>query len=254
MLPIVHFDMRSVRKQIEAVGLEDRQRAVSRSTERSSVPVSPFSLRPGMGPQWSPMSIGQDVLHGMRSLRKAPGFSAIAVLVLALGIGINTAIFSIVNAVLFRTLPVESPEELGYVYRTFASSPRPAAAGLTAREMEFLRDGYDGFAGITGHLNPRLRFEADGEANEVSGEAVLANYFDLLGVRAALGRTFRPEEDQAATTDFAIVISHDMWTRRFRADPGVIGKQVRLALRTREATWGLVGIKARASSPVAITF
>lgn len=184
----------------------------------------------------------QDLRYSVRTLRQQPAFTALVVLVLALGIGLNTAIFSIVNALLFKPLPVRAPEELVYLYQLLPSMPhRPH--GVPGRAFQFLREQGHPFSAITLHSSAGLTLTAEGETDRVRGELVLANYFDVLGVTPALGRTFLPIDDDLSNTDLAIVISHDFWTRRFNADPGVVGKPIRLAQwASPERQYTVVGV------------
>jgi putative ABC transport system permease protein len=168
----------------------------------------------------------QDLRSSLRMLRRSPAFSVVAVLVLALGIGVNTALFGIVNAVFFRPLPVHAPEELVYLYQIQANG-RPFVTSF--RDVEFFDGHYEkAFSGVTAHWGGSVIFSADGESDRTWGEFVTASYFDVVGVKPILGRTFRPEEDDVATTGLAVVISHDLWTRRFKNDPAILGKEVRL--------------------------
>ena len=160
----------------------------------------------------------------MRTCARSKGFALAAIVVLALGIGVNTASFSIVNAIFFRPLPAFEPGRLAYLYhvRTGVEST------LESREVEFLRENSDTFSDVTTHWAVQARLAADGEAESIHGEAVTANYFGLLGIKPLLGNVFRSEDDQPATTTLAVVISHGLWTRRFHGDPAIIGKDVRL--------------------------
>jgi putative ABC transport system permease protein len=171
-------------------------------------------------------SVWRDACYATRLLVRSPAFAALGIVVIALGIGLNTAIFSVVNAVLFRPLPVQAPHELVYLYYT---SPRMGLAPFVGyRDCEFFRTNGQAFSGVAAHWGLRMRVAADGEAKSVAGERVSANYFDVLSVKATLGRTFLPQEDEPSTTERAAVISHDLWTRQFERDPAIIGKKVRV--------------------------
>ena len=178
----------------------------------------------------------QDLQYSVRMLRRSPAFSLLAVLVLALGIGVNTAVFSIVNAVFFRPLPVHAPDELVYLYQ-MPRSGKPSI--FPFRDINSFRDFYgDAFSGFTAHWSAPVVIGADGESDRARGEFVTASYFDVVGVKPIMGRTFRPEEDDTATTERALVISHDMWTRRFKSDPAIVGRVVRV----NEKTFTVVGV------------
>jgi len=167
-----------------------------------------------------------DVRYSLRMLRRSPAFASVAILVLALGVGVNTAVFSIVNAVFFRPLPLPAPQELVYLYQV---NQYNEVLPTHVADVDFFETHRDAFVGVTGHANiARARFTADGETDLISGEAVESNYFDVLGVRAIQGRTFGPDDGLLKTSEWAVVISYDWWTRRFRQDPAIVGRQVQL--------------------------
>ena len=175
----------------------------------------------------------QDLRFGVRVLLKTPGFTAVAVLTLALGIGANTAIFSVVNAVLLRPLPYRNPDRLAMVGRVRFSRPvhsptRPAIfLDWRARQNVF----EDLAAYQDGDTDQDARFFlSGGEGGQAAperiwGARITANLCPLLGVKAALGRTFSPEEEQPGQDQVALV-SDGLWRRRFGADPNVLGKTV----------------------------
>lgn len=168
-----------------------------------------------------------DLRSGVRSLTKARGFTAVAVLVFALGIGINTALFSIVGAVFYRPLPVEAPEQLVYIYQ-FVRNSLPF---LDHRAVNAFTDRTDTFAGVTAHSPGQMRLTINGETVRLNGEGVLANYFDVLGAKPARGRTFVASEGDGSNTQPAMVISDRLWARRFDRDPGILGRTVRMCCR-----------------------
>src|SRR5262249_16986054 len=166
----------------------------------------------------------QDLRYGLRMLLKNPGFTTIAVLTLALGIGANTAIFTLLDKGLIRTLPVERPGPLV----TFGQDARGAPPIFSSPLYAELRDRNDVLSGVVA-FEQRPFSMSDGNATErVIGQIVTGNYFAVLGVRPALGRFFLPEEDRTPNTHPVIVISHGLWRRRFGADPAVIGKTLSL--------------------------
>lgn len=197
-------------------------------------------------------AFAHDVRTALRSLKKARGFTAVAVLVFTLGIGINTALFSIVNALFFRPLPVERPEDLVYLYE-YSGDGRPMSALLETKDrvLDTLGGRADIFASMTGHTAFSTQISVSGAAERVAGELVLANYFEVLGVRPGLGRSFLPSDDAPADTR-VLVISHRYWTTRFDADPEVIGRTVRVCCRRvlpsgieLEDTFTIVGVAPR---------
>src|SRR5262245_19347648 len=161
-----------------------------------------------------------DLRYSIRTLAKHPAFVVVAVVVLALGIGLNVALFSLVNAVLWKSPPVLEPHRLAYVYTLLKRQPdRPFVTD--GRFLEVLRDHNEAFDAMTGHWGISMVLTADDETEMVQGEWVLANYFDVLGVRPALGRALRPDDDALAVTEPSLVISHRLWVRRFNARPDI---------------------------------
>ncbi len=180
----------------------------------------------------------QDLRYGFRMLVKSPAFTTVAVLTLALGIGANTAIFTLVDALLLRHLPVQRPEELvaiGDPSRVHGSSwGSPQVALLSYPLYRELLGGNEAFTDMlaTGQV-PRtmVATEAAGKIQPpepAQARIVTENYFSILGVKALLGRTFNPQDGTAPGSDPFTVISYSYWTRRFNADPGIIGKTVRV--------------------------
>jgi putative ABC transport system permease protein len=173
----------------------------------------------------------QDLRYALRMLRRTPGFTLVAVLTLALGIGLNTAIFSVVNGVLLRPLPFRDPDQL---VRLRHVHPEKAAEGgpFSPQDLEDLRAGANGFHSLAAYLfepgETALNLTGDGgEPAVVQGASVSKEFFPLLGVDAALGRTLRPEENVPGN-DRVAVLSDALWRRRYNADPSIVGKTVTL--------------------------
>ena len=166
----------------------------------------------------------QDLRSAIRTLRSDSSFTFVAVVVLALGIAFSIAIFSVVNAVFFRPRAIASPKQVVHIFQLLKDNPKPFILGVPW--YRYLREHNESFTDLTGHWGTANVLRADGEAASVAGEHVLANYFDVLGVKPLLGRTFMPAEDDPANPALAMVISHDLWTRRFNGDPQVLGKEV----------------------------
>ena len=168
-------------------------------------------------------TLWQDLRYGARMLLKQPGFTLIAVLTLALGIGANTAIFTLINASFLRPFPVVEPERivsLSGTTRDGSLRPFSYPAYRDYRDRNTVLDGL-----IANFYLPRLSLSLQDRNQHVSGYLVTGNYFDVLGVKAALGRTFAPEEDRAQLTHPVVVISHGCWQRQFGGDPNVIGQE-----------------------------
>ncbi len=174
------------------------------------------------------MSIWGDVRYGVKILLKRPGFTVIAILTLALGIGANSAIFSVVNAVLLRPLPYPEPEQL---LRVSLADPQVKEGRGAYGAMDFLaaKERNQSFAALAAFYAPGNGFSLSGREipEQVPGALVTAQFFDVLQVKAAQGRTFAPAEDRPAAAR-AIVVSHTFWQQRLNADANVIGQAVTL--------------------------
>ena len=168
----------------------------------------------------------QDLRFGFRQLLGKPGFAAIATLSLALGIGANTAIFSLVDAVLLRPLPFHDPDRLVVVWEDAAKIgfPRNTPAPANYADWKARNRVFEDMAAITWR---GFNLTDEGEPEKVEAQAVTANFFPLLGVKPDLGRVFNREEDQPGRNNVA-VISYGLWQRRFGGDPALIGKEILL--------------------------
>jgi len=170
-------------------------------------------------------TLWQDIKYGLRVLARAPGLTSIVVLTLALGIGANTAIFTIVEQVLLRTLPVKDPGSLVIV----VTEGKHVGASWGAHMLSYpmfkdLRDKSGIFDGVL-CWRPDVITMNDGRGGErVEVELVSAGYFDVLGVPPALGRTFVSHDETAPGADLVVVLSHDLWRTRFSGDPNVVGR------------------------------
>jgi hypothetical protein len=164
-------------------------------------------------------SFWQDLRFALRTFAKAPGFASVVVLSVALGIGANTAIFSLINAALLKMLPVRDPEQLVQFKSVEYWFPYPAY-------KEF-RDRNRVFSGVLAFQSlHNVDFEVNGRGAIANGQVVSGNYFSVLGVNAILGRTITPQDDRIAGGSRVAVISYGYWQHRFALDPAVIGKQV----------------------------
>jgi putative ABC transport system permease protein len=171
-------------------------------------------------------SLVRDVAYGVRMLRRSPGFSLIAVLTLAIGIGANTAIFSVVNGVLLRPLPYLAPEQLVYIWDRFEWVGIPRGS-VSAPQVDDLRQQATLFEGFAALKKGSVQLTGDGAPEQVRTGTASANFFRLLGVSAALGRTFVVGDDVPGAP-CVVVLSHGFWLRRFGGDPGVIGTTIAL--------------------------
>jgi predicted permease len=177
-------------------------------------------------------SLLRDVNHGMRLLRKSPGFAALAVMTLALGIGATTAVFSLVNAVLLRALPYRNPERLVFLFEPvarYAGVPLEAFGPFNAEFGEWRKQSRS-FANLALFTNDRMNLSVNGTAMRVDASRVTGEFFQTLGVAPELGRAVAPDDDQPGKGQVA-VISHALWQSRFGSDRGVLGKELRLDAR-----------------------
>ncbi|MDQ3252890.1 MAG: ABC transporter permease [Acidobacteriota bacterium] len=174
-------------------------------------------------------ALWQDIRYGIRMLAKKPGFTAIAVLTLALGIGANTAIFSVVNAVLLRPLPFENPERLVLIWMRGVNDPmdRTTASYPDVLDFKNQSQSFSHVAAYTMSGGVALAGEGDRAPELLGGARVTADLFSVLDAKPIIGRSFSPQEDQAGAAP-VIVLSHRLWQRRFAADPNIVGRQVTL--------------------------
>ena len=166
----------------------------------------------------------KDIRHGMRSLLRQPAFTIVAVITLALGIGANTAIFSLVNAVLLRALPFDNPERLVSVAKAAGEGGLPGLAGFQYLAWKEKSTAFDGIAAYTDN---NFNLIGNGEPERISCAQVSASLFPTLGVPPLAGRTFLPEEDRPGQNQVAIV-SEGFWQRRYGRDPSLVGSTIQL--------------------------
>ncbi|HSB12385.1 MAG TPA: ABC transporter permease [Blastocatellia bacterium] len=181
-------------------------------------------------------TLWRDLKYGARMLVKSPGFTAVAAIALALGIGANTAIFSVVNAVLIRSLPFRDPDRLVMVWennrvRGNNRNVISAANYLDWQDQNSVLEQMAAFYDYRGNLTGMA------EPEELPIQNVTANFFDLIGVNSAIGRTFTSEEGQRGR-NHVIILSNGLWKRRFGGDPGLIGKTIRLS----EVDFTVIGV------------
>ncbi|MEK6325691.1 MAG: ABC transporter permease [Acidobacteriota bacterium] len=179
----------------------------------------------------------QDLRFGARMLAKKPGFTLIAVLTLALGIGANTAIFSVVNAVLLKPLPVTKPEELVTLYTSDFSGP--LYGGSSYPDYLDFRERAEVMEGLIAYWGQSVILGTAGQSEEpLKAEIVTGNYFTVLGVKPVSGRAFLPEEDRTPGSHQVVLLSYGCWQRRFGGDPNLIGKPILL----NNLSYAVIGI------------
>jgi len=179
----------------------------------------------------------QDLRVGLRMLRRSPAFAIVAVLTLAVGIGANTAIFSVLRSVLLRPLPYSHPEQLVQIWTDHRALGRAEPEWLTPPDYIDVRDGNHTFSSMAAYYGWGPDITGIGDPESLGGMMVSGNYFSLLGTSPALGRLFSPADDDAAAAP-VVVLSHAFWTRRFGSDRSVIGKVVTLSGNP----WTVVGV------------
>jgi len=187
----------------------------------------------------------QDTRYGLRSLRKNPGFGALVILTLAVGIGASTAIFSVVNAVMLRALPFQNPDRLVRIYE---SNPERGWPIFSASHPNFLdwRSYTQSFESIAASASTSFNYGPAGDVEVIRGSAVTADLLPTLGQKLALGRNFLPEEDRPGGNNRVVIVSYGFWQRHLGADPNVIGQTVNLSdqpftvvgVLTEEFAWG----------------
>jgi putative ABC transport system permease protein len=172
----------------------------------------------------------QDTRYALRTLRSSPGFAATAVLSLALGIGGNTAIFSILNAVMLRSLPVEDPQRLVQLGSPRPDPTRPLRVSFTNPIWEQVRDHQQAFSGTLAYSTDRFDLAAGGESHFAEGLWASGDFFHVLGVPAMRGRVFTPDDDIHGVSHAGpvAVIGYGFWKRHFASDPDIVGKTIRL--------------------------
>jgi predicted permease len=171
----------------------------------------------------------QDMRYGCRQLRRNPGFTAAVVVTLALSIGANTAIFSIVNALMLKSLPYPDPERIGTIFfRVDGAKPFDGLNDIDGEQWELLRDQVPSVLGaVSAEITSGVNLQAGKNVEYVHSGRVSAHYFDVLGVQPALGRGFTENEDRVHGPN-AVILSNGLWRTTFHGDPGLIGRAIQL--------------------------
>ncbi len=216
------------RSELEVLETDDTQR-------RSAYP-GPLRFVMGALPhalwmrkeEWTMDSALQDLRYAARVLRRAPAFTIVATLTLALGIGANATIYTLINGLLVQDPPgVHEPDRLVQLARSYDEAPRWDNWSWPA--MEAIRREAQGLAGVAGYADRSLTLGTGTDAEQVAAQYVTGNYFEVLGVRPALGRLLGPADDVTPGAHPVVVLGFDLWQRRYGGDPEVLGRTVDLA-------------------------
>jgi putative ABC transport system permease protein len=172
-------------------------------------------------------TLWQDLRYGVRVLRKNKGFAAVAAITLALGIGANTAIFSVVNAAILRPLPYPHPQRLAILWGNVKRA-RVERRGASYPDYLDWRDQTQSFETMAAFTDNKFALTGIDTPERISGEYVSQPYFSLLGIHPALGRTFSPAEDRVPQRDAVVVLSDGIWKHRFGGEPAIVGRTIQL--------------------------
>ena len=238
-----YLEMAAEEKMKDGLSRKEALREVR--LERGSLEVSKEIVRSG---GWESFvdTCWSDLRFAARLLRRSPGFTTVAILILALGIGANTSIFSLLNAVMLQSIPVRHPEQLVVLRWSVHELPEESNIGTSSsgdclwvpgvhQSCSFSYPMYEAILARTDVFSSvmamagagQLDLSGNGPASLVGGELVSGNYFDTLGVSSALGRTLAPSDDQPGATP-VIVLSYAYWQRAFGSAPDTVGKTIRL--------------------------
>jgi predicted permease len=168
----------------------------------------------------------RDLRYALRTLARNPGFTLVALLALTLGIGVNTAVFSVVNGVLLRPLPYADPDRLVMIFDSFQQQGMEHGPGGIADFLDWKAQAHS-FQSLDAVANNRFTLTGDGEAEQILGAGATSTFFETLGVRPALGRGFAPGGDQPGRPS-TVVLSDRLWRRRYGANPAILGQQILL--------------------------
>ena len=217
-----HLELETERLKEQGLGQEEARRAARRAFGNVTQAQERF-YESGRWLWWD--HLVQDLRFGLRMLGKNRGFCAVAIITLALGIGANTAIFSLIDAILLKSLPVSHPEQLVLLRW---ESPQAKTDSLPYPTFAQLRDSNHVFSGMFAFYNLGIATAVDGTPGMAAGQLVSGSYFSVLGVQTIAGRTFTSEEDGVPGGDPVAVISYRYWRRQFALNPDAVGKSITL--------------------------
>ena len=217
-----HLDMRTEDNVRAGMSIADARRAAL--MESGGLGLAADACRERRALPWA-SDLAQDVRYAARKLRADSGFAAVAVFTLALGIGANTAIFSVVNAAMLQRLPFQEPDRLAMVWET---SPRTGVQNVV-NPFNFLewKDRNHSFDRISALVGTGASLTGDGEPEQIDRLIVTDGFFEILGVKPLLGRWFTPQEDQPGA-EAVVIMSFELWQRRYGGDPKILGRKIQL--------------------------
>ena len=238
----LHLELRA--KEFEAQGMspgDARRAAIEAFGDRSAIELEVTALRTHTVQEkkrrnWRE-ELQQDVMVGLRGLRRAPAFTFVALLTLAIGIGANTAIFSALRSLLLRPLPYSQPAQLVQLWTDHRALGRAEPEWLTPPDYEEWRDGNRTFSSMAAYQGWGPDMTGSGDPESLSGALVSGNFFDMLGIKPGVGRLLSPADDNASSPQ-TVVMSDALWKRRFGSDPAIVGKQLTL----NGLQWTVVGV------------
>lgn len=218
-----HLERETERNSAAGMAEQEARNAALRSL--GGVAQLQEECRDARGTRWLEVAV-QDLRHGVRLMRRNPGFSAAAMLTIALGIGAATSIFSVVYGVALQPLPYREPDRLLSIWTTTADYPRSFVGAANWHDWRTQNSTLQDIALIRAAGNYNLTGE--GEPERLAGARVTANLFNILGVYPAIGRAFTAEGEQREGAANVVLLSDKLWRRRFGADPGIVGRSIRL--------------------------
>jgi putative ABC transport system permease protein len=224
----IEIHIQQLTKLAVAAGMTEMEARAAALREFGPVEPTKEKCRDTRGVDWI-QDLAQDLRYGLRILRESPGFTAVAVLTLAVGIGANTAIFSIVDAVLLRPLPYPDPNQLVLMFHAPVKRP-DALAGISYRDFTEYRKQNRVFSEMAGNTFHDLTLTGAGEPSIVNTADVTPEIFSLLNAKPLAGRTLLPEDGKQGAAAVAVV-SENLWRSRFGADPALVGRSVALDMR-----------------------
>jgi putative ABC transport system permease protein len=239
-----HIDQKT--QEFISKGFSEKDARYAARLEFRGVEQSKEACRDARKVNWL-QDFAQDIRYGLRMLRKTPGFTAVAILTLALGIGANTAIFSLIDAVLLKSLPVQNPNELVLVRMVTPASQGDPDTDISNPVWQQIRDRQDVFSGAFVFSNYKFDLAQGGATQYVNGLYASGDYFNTLGVVPAAGRLFTAGDDVRNCAGVA-VLSYNFWQEHFGGAPSVVGSTLRL----NNHLFPIIGVSARGFNGVTV--